>query len=70
MSEIMEKRDMTKAQLIKRLQELARGAKGWEWNKEGESPESAHINADTALLKYIGDKEVAKAFYSINKWYA
>ena len=61
---------MTKAQLIKRLQELAKSAEGWEWDKEGESPEGAHVKADRALLAFIGDKEVTSAFDGIYKWYA
>ncbi len=61
---------MTKEQLVKQLQKLARQVKGWEWNKEGESPESAHVSADRALLDYIEDEEVTKAFDSIDKWYA
>ncbi|HEY4508256.1 MAG TPA: hypothetical protein VJJ55_01215 [Candidatus Paceibacterota bacterium] len=61
---------MTKEELIKRLRELAESAKGWEWDKDGESPEGAHVKADSALLAYIGDDEVTKAFNSIHKWYA
>lgn len=69
-AEIAEKHVMTKERLIKRLQELAKDAKEWELDKGGGSPESAHVNADSALLGYIGDKEVTKAFNNIDKWYA
>ncbi|KKU60045.1 MAG: hypothetical protein UX81_C0005G0041 [Parcubacteria group bacterium GW2011_GWA2_47_12] len=61
---------MTKKQLVEQLQELAEGVKGWEWNKDVESPEGAHVKADEALLKYIGDEEIRKVFDSIKKWYA
>ncbi len=33
-------------------------------------PEVAHGNADDALLKFIGDKEVEDLFNSIEKWYS
>lgn len=33
-------------------------------------PEIAHIEADKALLKYIGDEEISRAFYAIKMWYA
>jgi len=33
-------------------------------------PEQGHIDADEALLDYIGDDEVRQAFYDIDKWYA
>ena len=32
-------------------------------------PEVAHMMADKALLRYIGDKEVSLAFDAIHKWY-
>ena len=41
-----------------------------KWDKEGESPEGAHVKADRALLAFIGDKEVTSAFDGIYKWYA
>jgi len=60
-----------KKQLIKRLRELAGSTEGWSApDYKGESPESAHVKADEALLEYIGDEEVTKAFDSIDKWYA
>ena len=61
---------LTKAQLVKKLKELAKSVEGWEWDKEWESPETAHVKADLALLAFIGDEEVTKAFHSIHKWYA
>lgn len=33
-------------------------------------PEKDHADADDALLKFIGDKRVTKAFNSITKYYA
>jgi hypothetical protein len=36
----------------------------------GSEPEDAHLNADEALLAYIGDDEIAEAFERIEKWYA
>jgi hypothetical protein len=32
--------------------------------------ETGHIEADKALLEYIGDVEVSAAFRSFRKWYA
>jgi len=32
--------------------------------------EVAHSNADEALLKFINDPEITKAFDNIDKWYA
>lgn len=32
--------------------------------------EVAHFNADTALLEYIDDDEIAEAFTAIRRWYA
>jgi hypothetical protein len=51
---------MTKQDLLIRLKEL-----------QGYSDlEDAHIHADSALLEYIGDDEITKAFRDIEKWYA
>lgn len=33
-------------------------------------PESAHLEADRALLEFIDDREVEKAYDRIEKWYA
>lgn len=33
-------------------------------------PESAHSMADDALIEYIYDDEIAKAFYAIIRWYS
>ena len=32
--------------------------------------EAAHFRADAALIRYIGDPEIADAYAEINKWYA
>jgi hypothetical protein len=52
---------MTKAELINKLNELA---------KLNEDPEAAHCDADDELLKYINDPEITKAFNAVPKWYA
>ena len=36
---------------------------------DGYDPEDAHIEADAALINYIGDYEVEHLFNSIRKWY-
>ena len=35
-----------------------------------DDPESNHMDADRALLKYINDEEITIAFRNINKWYS
>ncbi len=32
--------------------------------------EKDHVNCDKALLEYIGDDEITKAFKEVFKWYA
>ena len=34
-----------------------------------DDPEGDHKDADRALLKYINDPEITKAFNDIKKWY-
>ena len=53
---------MTKKQLLEKLKDID--------NSGNHDPEAAHYEADCALLGYIGDKEVAKAYDKIKKWYA
>jgi len=36
----------------------------------GKDEEDDHIDADKALLEFIGDPEVTEAFHSIRKWYS
>ncbi len=48
------------AELVARLMALA----------ENGDPENDHIDADEALLDYIGDADVREAFHSLLKWYA
>lgn len=48
--------------LLLRLEELAMLSE--------EDPEAAHCEADDALIDYIEDFEIKKAFDKINKWYA
>ena len=38
--------------------------------KNRDDPESDHLDADKALLKYINDPEITKAFNDIKKWYS
>lgn len=52
---------MTKEQLIQRLKDLA-------YDQLDEEME--HIDADNALLEFINDPEITKAYEAINKWYA
>jgi oligoribonuclease (3'-5' exoribonuclease) len=53
--------------LLKKCKEL--GKKGGMKNKI-QDIEVAHKSADEALLDYIEDKEITKAFNEINKWYS
>lgn len=32
--------------------------------------ESAHADADSALLRFIGDPEITRAYRAINRWYS
>ena len=50
---------LTKAEALRVLEELT-----------GADPELAHIEADEALINYINDKEIEKAFDEVPKWYA
>lgn len=36
---------------------------------KGTDPEDGHIEADNALLEYINNSEVTKAFNELTKWY-
>ena len=56
-------RQMTKDELIQRLNFIAFGGLR-------DDEEVMHVKADEALLEYINDPEVTKAFDSIDKWYA
>jgi len=51
---------MTKEELLSILKEL----------QENGDQEIAHAKADDALLEYINDEDVSKAFEEIDKWYA
>jgi hypothetical protein len=37
---------------------------------QNSDPEGGHLEADDALLDYIGDDEIREAFERIRKWYA
>jgi len=51
---------MTKEELIFKLKNLIDSA----------DSEDAHIEADNALVEFIGDPDIAIAFSEIRKWYA
>ena len=53
--------DTSKEVLLKSLGEIA---------KIGGDQEAAHLAADRALIQYINDPEVKKAYEKIPKWYA
>ena len=38
-------------------------------SESGDS-ESAHVEADSLVLEYIGDKEITEAFLKLERWYA
>lgn len=39
-------------------------------NQSKRDPESAHLNADLALLSYINQKEITRLYHNIDKDYA
>jgi hypothetical protein len=49
-----------KAELLDKLRECAKS----------DDIESAHYDADNAMLDYINDPEIRKAYSKIEKWYA
>lgn len=51
---------MTKAELLKELKKYIKNT----------DTEVAHIDADEALIKFINDPEITKAYNKIGKWYA
>jgi hypothetical protein len=51
---------MTKEELLAKLKECS----------DDDDTEGAHVDADIALLDYINDPEIRKAFNKIDKWYA
>ena len=51
---------MTREELLMRLAECARNP----------DREVAHIEADEAVLEYVGDADVTAAFDAFEKWYA
>lgn len=52
-------RGMLKSEILAVLQELT-----------GADHELAHIEADEALLQYINDKDIEKAFEEVPRWYS
>ena len=52
---------MNRDELLRTLQRLM---------VDTDDPEAAHIVADEALLAFINDSEIAKAYTAIPKWYA
>ena len=55
-------RGLSKSELIAKLKGITEECSG--------DQEDNHIKADNLLLKYIGDDEIADAYYAIEKWYA
>lgn len=53
------KQKITKEELLQRLRELL----------TSDDTEAAHSEADQLLIDYIGDKDIAKAFDKLEKWY-
>ena len=53
---------MTRDELLAKLKELR------ELNVK--DPEVSHARADEALLAYISDEEIARAFCDLERWYA
>jgi hypothetical protein len=51
---------MTKEELLAILAKCA----------ESGDTEVAHVDADNALLAYIGDVDIITAYFLIDKWYA
>ena len=60
MDEKTTKRKLTKARLLKKLERC----------RTSHDVESAHCDADALLVEYIDDKEIAEAYFKIEKWYA
>jgi len=52
--------DMTRQELLERLKEI----------NENSDTEGGHIEADEALIEYINDEDIKKAYDDIRKWYA
>jgi hypothetical protein len=55
----MSERKIDRDELLFRLRECI------DWDNE-----TAHIYADSALLDFVDDEEVTRAFNNIEKWYA
>ncbi len=51
---------MTKEMLLKKLKAYAKYL----------DTESAHYEADQALLQYINDPEIVEAYRAVEKWYS
>lgn len=51
---------MTKDELLKELRRC----------QQNDDREEAHSDADTAILKFINDKEIEAAYDAVEKWYA
>jgi hypothetical protein len=49
---------LTKEQLLDKLRQCFE-----------DDPVASHVQADQALLEYIGDDDVSDAFHAIEKWY-
>ena len=53
---------MTKDELIKELNKISR-----EKNRDYET---THLKADSLLIEYIKDNEIAQAYHGVGKWYS
>lgn len=53
---------MTKEDLLKRLNEINENYRY--------DPEICHQKCDSALLDFIDDEEISKAYDEVEKWYA
>jgi hypothetical protein len=57
---MVDKKKLTKKQLIARLNKL----------EKSRDTESAHCEADALLVEFIDDRDIADAYNRIHKWYA
>ena len=54
---------MTKEELLKRLAQIRNDC-------NGRDEEQGHSEADKALIEYVNDKDITRAFNRIDKFYA
>lgn len=62
---------MTRAELLAKLHELRSFETRRPEGREGlQNASTWHEEADRALIEYIGDEEIARAFLSLERWYS